>query len=82
VWTDAGCAGDVVAPVTGFRPEVVLPHVVAVAMLSLGSVLLSSKISFRLPGGRRSGVATSRVEGKDFDMVEPEAAKREPTLGG
>jgi hypothetical protein len=27
-------------------------------------------------------VATSRVEGKDFDGVEPEAAKREPTLGG
>ena len=46
------------------------------------SVLLSSKICFRLPGGRRSSVATSRVEGKDFDGVEPEAAKREPTLGG
>jgi hypothetical protein len=27
-------------------------------------------------------VATSRVEGKDFDGVKPEAAKREPTLGG
>ena len=27
-------------------------------------------------------MATSRVEGKDFDGVEPEAAKREPALGG
>ena len=25
VWTDAGCAGDAVAPVTGLRPAVVLP---------------------------------------------------------
>ena len=27
-------------------------------------------------------MATSRVGGQGFDGVEPEAAKREPTLGG
>ena len=42
----------------------------------------TKKISFRLPGGQRSGVATWRVEDEDFDGVSPEAAKREPTQGG
>jgi hypothetical protein len=84
-------------------PEVVLPHVVAVACFPRASPscprfpkapasrgafgnrapsFWAKKISFRSAGGRRSGVATSRVEGKDFDGVEPEAAKREPTQGG
>ena len=36
VWTDAGCVGDEVAPVTGLRAEVVLPPRRRGGMLFLG----------------------------------------------